>query len=127
MSSRYLITHNDCMCLLPHDVCCATPHEVALFFWGREVWWYTVYDGECPYRFYASSVSLIEALLTNCNPRMMRHVLPCSLWTRGKVLVCIGDPSAGRPVREISYAQWLTEGYASAFDRLRTRQAAPDA
>src|SRR5437879_738320 len=47
----YLIEHTAaCDCQDREDPVCQTPHDVAVYLWGRDVHAHVVYQGECPYR-----------------------------------------------------------------------------
>lgn len=101
----YLVTHDGCNCHTSTPQPCATPQEVGLYLWGKDVVHHTVFVGETPYRFTTGDLACIEAVLTLYPPLLVRELLPLSItrwslwarsWCRGRgwgedVVCVIGD------------------------------------
>jgi hypothetical protein len=80
---RYLITHDPrCACAVRTPYVCETPREVALYLCGRDVTYYTVYDGECPYVFTLGDLASIEDALRLFPASVVRGYLPLTISVR---------------------------------------------
>ena len=94
---RYLVTHDlHCWCTGPRKqpTLCDTPDAVGMYLWGRQVSRHAVFQGECPYRFFAGDVELIATILREFPVRRVLAHLPCYVHrAEDHALLCrIGGP-----------------------------------
>src|ERR1043166_1448719 len=98
---------------------CATPQEVGLYLWDRDIVQHVVWEGECPYRFFPGAIDIITMLLEECAVAHIRTYLPCGVYTgQGlclNLVVAIGEPPGTWPhdqiFRPIHLQAWLDYRY----------------